>query len=319
MYDDQTLPEFMSQPFTTREAAVQGANSRRLHELARQGQVRRLLQGVYVNHTTADSYELRLAALRLVTTKGSVIVDETAAWLHGANMALEPNAHLDVPPLHVFDHRRGYRMRRGEVRTGERRFDACDLVDAGDLLVTTPLRTACDLARLRVPKRALAAVDQLLRLGSFSAPRLSAEIQRFRGMRGVVRARYLALIADPGAQSPPESAMRWEWLQAGLPRPTTQCPMVLADGSIKYADLGLEELRFAAEYDGQEFHTATMDTEHDGQRRDQARQDAGWDFCVLRRADVYGPGCRAGQLLRAAYEDARTSFGVRRRLWSIAS
>jgi hypothetical protein len=57
------------------------------------------VHGVLYAAQLTDSLELRLACLRLVVPENAVVTDRTAAWLHGAPMVLQPNAHLRLPPL----------------------------------------------------------------------------------------------------------------------------------------------------------------------------------------------------------------------------
>ncbi len=56
---------------------------------------------------------------------------------------------------------------------------------------------------------------------------------------------------DPGAQSPRESYLRLLLIEAGLPRPRTQIPVLGADRlPIAYLDMGWPDLMVAVEYDG---------------------------------------------------------------------
>ncbi len=59
---------------------------------------------------------------------------------------------------------------------------------------------------------------------------------------------------DPGAQSPKESWLRVVLIQAGLPRPQTQIPVLdeFGDSAIAYLDMGWEDVKVAVEYDGEQ-------------------------------------------------------------------
>lgn len=58
---------------------------------------------------------------------------------------------------------------------------------------------------------------------------------------------------DPGAQSPKESWLRVILIRAGLPRPQTQIPVCDEFGDvIAYLDMGWEDVKVAAEYDGEQ-------------------------------------------------------------------
>jgi len=65
--------------------------------------------------------------------------------------------------------------------------------------------------------------------------------------------------------------------------------------------MGLEERRFGAEYDGEEFH-GEEDREHDEARREWLRRHHGWIIVVARRDNVFGRAQDVDRLLRAAYE-----------------
>ncbi len=83
----------------------------------------------------------------MVVPEDCVVTDRTAAWLWGAGSALAPNDHLKVPKASVFAPP-GRRLRNNLTASGERMLTDRDVVELGGLLVTTSLRTACDLARL---------------------------------------------------------------------------------------------------------------------------------------------------------------------------
>ncbi|MDT5048855.1 MAG: hypothetical protein QOG75_4749 [Mycobacterium sp.] len=58
-------------------------------------------------------------------------------------------------------------------------------------------------------------------------------------------------LVDSGAQSPRETYLRLLTVDAGLPRPQTQIPVLGADGvAVAYLDLGWEDYMVAVEYDG---------------------------------------------------------------------
>ena len=132
--------------------------------------------------------------------------------------------------------------------------------------MTTALRTACDLGRMLWRFDALAAIDGFLRAG-VDHDELFDEIDRFKGFRGVVQLRRLAAIADKGAESGPESALRLHWHEASIPAwPQTQIWVPGDDGTPRFRiDIGDPEVRFGAEYYGEEFHDEDAE-EHDQDR-----------------------------------------------------
>ena len=73
------------EPFTRADLPRLGLTLGRLRTLLTSGDVRRLLVGVYVDANVADSLDLRVRAVRLVVVDHQVVVDRTAAWLHGVD------------------------------------------------------------------------------------------------------------------------------------------------------------------------------------------------------------------------------------------
>lgn len=285
-------------PFLGRQARAWGVTPRQLHSWTADGLLVRPLRGVYHRGDTPDSLGLRVQCVRLVVPGDAVVTDRTAAWLHGATMALAPNDHLMVPRVQLFCSP-GNRLRSAMVTSGERGFLDRDLERLDGLTVTTPLRTACDLGRLLDRDSALGAMDALHALGGFTIEQLVREETRFKGYRGVRQFRALVALVDGRAQSPGESALRLRWYDAGLPTPTLQCPVPGPAGSTYYLDLGLPCCRLGAEYDGAAFH-GDEHRGHDDRRRAWIRVRQGWTLAVLDRANVFGHNQDAWVVLREA-------------------
>lgn len=291
-------------PFTTLMAADYGLAAADLHRLVSLRLLRHPVRAAYVPSYLADTLELRIAVIRLLVPTGYVVTDRTAGWVAGAPMVLAPNEHLTPAPVTVFGPT-GHRLRNGLCASGERRLLDGDVMDVDGLLVTTPLRTACDLARLLPRHQALGAMDQLFRLEQFSIEELvDAVLSRFKGMRGVIQARELAPKVDKGADSQPESSLRLHWWDHQLPTPRTQVPVPSPSGGWFYLDVGNEEHRIAAEYDGEAFHT-DLHAAHDEQRRDWCRRQFGYVIAVVRRRNLYGPTQDVDRLLRQLLNEAR--------------
>ena len=285
-------------PFLGRQAREWGLTSRQLHAWTAEALLKRPLRGVYHLADLPDSLGLRVACVELLAPSSAVITDRTAAWLHGATMALAPNDHLAVPRVHLFM-RPGNRLRNQVVASGERGLVARDLARMGRLTLTTPLRTACDLGRLLDRDSALGAMDALHGLGRFSIEQLSAEGRRFKGYRGVRQFRALAPLVNGRAQSPGESALRLRWYDAGLPNPVLQCPVSGPAGSTYFLDLGLPCCRLGAEYDGAAFHGEEQ-RGRDESRRAWIVDRQGWLLVVMDRGNVYGQQQDAWEILRRA-------------------
>jgi hypothetical protein len=294
-------------PFTTAEARDCGVSARCLREATTAGLLMHPMRGVYHWAGLADTLALRIECLKLVVPVECVVTDRSAAWLWGARMALNPGAHLEVPAISVFCPP-GHRLRNGLVASGERTLAPGDVRELDGLQVTVPLRTACDLGRLLHRDQAFAAMDSLARLRRFSVEELVEATGRFAGYRGVVQFRALAPFVDPDSQSPGESILRLRWLDVGLPLPKCQVEVPAPDGGRYWIDIGLEEERFGAEYDGEDFHTED-DQEHDEERREWMRRTQDWTIVVARKGNIHGPHQDIDQMLFRAAREA----GLRKR------
>jgi hypothetical protein len=241
---DGSCPLPLDLPFTAAIAATLGVSHAQLRRLVARGLVRRVCRGVYAVTQAPDDLAFRARALGLVVSPSAVVTDRTAAWLHGVDIL--PRSALTIPPPVSVFQRPGTRSRRDGVASGERMLLPRDVVEVGGLAVTSPLRTALDLGRLLWRFDALGALDQFLRIG-VAADELLAEVERFKGFRGVVQLRFLASLADPRAESLAESALRLHWYDAGLPKPEPQWWVFDERGIALFRlDLALPEVLFAA-------------------------------------------------------------------------
>ncbi len=278
-----------------------GVPKRQLLHLTEAGALRRLVRGLYVASHVPDDLHLRATALSLVVPPGCFVADRTAAWLHGAGAAMAPGDHLGTPPVTVVNHTGDGRIENAIARGGERFILPRDLTYVHGIFVTTPLRTALDLGRVRNHDLALAAIDQMLRLGAFSKEELLAEVERFRGHRWVTTLRCVAPLGDGRAASFGESALRLRWYAAGLPEPELQIPVLDARRLVAYyIDLGLEAERFGAEYDGEAYDSSPEQQEHDEARRTWLRTERAYRIEVFVKENVFGPRQDAEHRLRRA-------------------
>lgn len=306
---DFPLP--LDRPFTAAQAAAAGVTRAVLRRLLRDHYVRRLLKGVFVAAQVPDSLMLRAQGLNLVVPEHAVVCDWTAVWLYTG--VLPPNQHLEVPPVSLFLPRGRGRLRNDLCSSGERSFSPGDLATVEGLTVTTPIRTAWDIGRLVHRDLAIGALDALLRMGDFSLDELLEGVERFRKQRGVVQLRALAPLADPRAQSTAESALRLRWRDLpSLPPPEPQVPIVEHGREVFYLDLGVRDLRFAVEYDGEEFHSSDEDVDHDRRRRRWVEENHGWIIKVVRKENVFGRTRDIERILVLGVAEARRRLGLPR-------
>ncbi|WP_141681897.1 endonuclease domain-containing protein, partial [Mycobacterium malmoense] len=112
---------------------------------------------------------------------------------------------------------------------------------------------------------------------------------------------------DPGAQSPRESYLRLLLIDAGLPRPQTQIPVLGVDGMpVAYLDLGWAEDMVAVEYDGDQHRTDRGQYVKDIRRMEMLEQ-LGWTIVRVVAED------RPAAIVRRV-RDALAASRVRSRL-----
>jgi hypothetical protein len=305
-----SAPVPVDRPFTTSWARAQGVDARRLRAWVRSGLLVSPIHGVLYAAQLADCLRLRIDCLRLVVPADAVVTDRTAAWLHGAAMVLEPNAHLQVPRVDVFL-LPGGRIRRGVARSGQRDLFASEIEEIDGLRVTTRLRTACDLGMELPRKPAFAA---MLKVADFSVDEIRQQADvRFKGHRWVRQLRALAPLCDPRFESPGECVLALIWHDTpGLPSFEPQFVVGGPDGFFRL-DLAVPGLRYAAEYDGAEFHGPSQ-LAADEARRAWLGEHGGWSFGVYVAADVRGNGQVASDRLLRDIIEARRTFATRRRV-----
>jgi hypothetical protein len=266
-------------PFTTAEALSLGHSRKALSRLAEKRVFRRLFTGVYLHVDVPTTQPILLAAARLATGEDAVLCDRTAAWVWGVDVF--GYAELDTsPPLETYRLRGRRRTDRDGCAGGTRDLRPEDWCTIDGVRVTTPLRTALDLACNLYPRAALAAMDALARAHGFTSTDLIRLLPRYFRRRGVVQARRLVRLVDPRVESPPESWVREVLDVHEFVMPTPQY-WVVEDGLPVYRlDLAYEHAKIAIEYDGEEFHSSAADRERDAERRAWLRA-RGWYVIVL--------------------------------------
>jgi len=277
------ITDFPPSPFTWSDAKAAGVSRRRLDDAVACHELRRVLQGVYVDASLADTPLLRARAAKHVVSPHSVLCDRTAAWLLGCDV--HDYRELDViPPIESYVLRGHDPTDRPECDGGTRDLQPVDWCEVDGVRVTTPLRTAMDLGCKLDRRSALAAMDALMRAYAFTVDDMMRTLPRYRRRRGVRRLRTIVALADPRSESRSESWVRLEIVDRGLPAPELQ-HWVWIDGVPTYRlDLAYPHARVAVEYDGDEFHSTPQQREHDRQRREVLRQ-RGWTIIVLTKAD----------------------------------
>jgi very-short-patch-repair endonuclease len=229
----------------------------------------RVYPDVYVpSGSDLDLATLSRAAYLLVRDRAGVLAGYSAAVLLGADCA-PANAPAEVMVATNSRAHPRLRIHRG-------RADGADVRIVDGIRMTSALRTAWDLARRLTVEDAVVAVDALARIGRFPPADLLARRAEQPGARGVRRLAEVIALADPGAESPPESRLRVMLCQAGLPVPKVQYPVEDEHGFVvARVDLAYPDVKLAIEYDGST-HFDRGRTLRD-RERDLELGDLGWE------------------------------------------
>lgn len=272
-------------PFLWKDLADVGITEFTMRRWLKSGLVRRVLTGVYCSTELPDCLKLRAQCVALLRLEDAVVCDRSAAWLWGIDVH-DPDERFSVPDLEVAVAPGHMPPRRALVHGVERDLIASEIVTLHGVRVTTPVRTALDVACLRGRWRALATLDAFMAEHGVTHRDYAVALDRFTGRRGVTQARELAPLATPSAESPGESWTRGAILDAGLPAPEPQVEIWEDDRMMARIDLTYRGQRVAVEYDGVEFHGEEQ-REHDEARREWLREQ-GWHVIVVRKEQMAG-------------------------------
>jgi hypothetical protein len=223
---------------------------------------------VYADARLTLDHELACRAALVRLPAGTVVAGRSATFRHGVRHAATyaDDVHVVAPASVRIGAQRGLRVHHVDLAPGE--------TTGGDVPATSPARTVWDVARWLDPIEAVPIVDSLLGMHLVTRQTLADRVERGAGRRGCQRARLVAELADPGAQSPAESRLRVRLMLAGLPRPVTQCPVRIGPSLVLHPDLGWPQWRVAVEYDGH-WHADAEQLHHDRRRLNQLVA-AGW-------------------------------------------
>lgn len=306
------LATALDAPFTLSDLPRLGITRRRLRAMLSAAVVRRVVRGVYAPTSLGDGLAVRAQAVALVLPEGYAACDRTAAWLHG----------IDLYPYADHDAGLEVEMCVGPGRTASRRDGIGghrrtllddEVMDVEGIAVTTPLRTAVDLACVLRRRDALAALDAFRRTHDLSEASLSELMRRrYRGRRGVVQARALIPLSDPRSESIRESWVRVAIIDAGLPSPEPQVWIVVGGVPTYRIDLAYVGLRVAVEYDGFDDHLKNEEQIRNDEERRAWLRAHGWKVIVVQNGDFTGD--RLDRWLRKLRLALRPSYSNRRKL-----
>jgi very-short-patch-repair endonuclease len=251
----------MTEPFIGTEALACGLVNR--HQLRTRHRL--VFPNVYLSKQAPVSLDRRITAAWLWANREATIAGLAAAALHGAEW-IDDDITIEL----IHPHTRppvGVVTRRDVVLDGE-------VTTVAGLAVTTPSRTAFDIGRREPHRVAVARLDALARATGLKREGVMSVAYRHPGARGLRKLETALEFVDAGAQSPRETYLRLLLIQAGLPRPQTQIPVIMDDETY-YLDMGWEDCMVAVEYDGEHHRTDPLQYRKDI-RRLEALQRLDW-------------------------------------------
>jgi AbiEi antitoxin C-terminal domain/Protein of unknown function (DUF559) len=261
----------MTDPFLGSQALAAGELTR--YEL--RSRYVALHQGVYVLRGAELTPALRAKACWLRSRRRGILAGFSASALHGARW-IDPSQ-----PATLIDTNR---RRAVGVQVWEERIEADEIGIVDEMRVTTPARTALDLARRCPTDIAVAAIDALAQAVEVKLADIELLIERYRRRRGMKAARAAIELVDGGSQSPKETWLRLLLVRAGFPRPQTQIavrnewgwPEAYLDwGYLPLAGEGWEDIKVAVEYDGDQHRSSRAQYVKDI-RRFEMLERRGW-------------------------------------------
>jgi hypothetical protein len=258
----RTTISCMAEVFIGSEAVDAGTLTE--HQLRRWYQA--VFRDIYMPKSAQPSLNDRMLGAWLWSRRRAVVAGAAASALHGAQWV-----DADTPVELVS---KSARPHRGLVVRNET-LAADEVTWRRRLPVTTVSRTAYDLGRHLPRGQALERLDARMRATPFSAEDVAVLTKRYRGARGLRQLEELLPLVDGGAASPRETWLRLLLIDAGFPKPTTQIPAVRGWRLVGLLDMGWEEFRVGAEYDGDYHRTDRRRFVKDTTRREEF-EDLGW-------------------------------------------
>lgn len=254
----------MTDPFLGSEALAVGAVTP--YEL--RSRYVRLHKDVYLSRDVELTAVVRAKACWLRSRRRGIVAGLSASALYGARW-IDPTL-----PASIIDCNR--RPAPG-VRVWQESIAPDEIAIVDQMRVTSPARTALDLAR-RYPKHtAVAAIDALTQVVELKPADIDVVAERYVGHRGIKTARAVLELIDAGAQSPNETWLRLLLMDAGFPRPQTQIAVRNEWGWAEaYLDMGWEDIKVAVEYDGDHHRSLRSQFTKDIGRLEMLAQRYGW-------------------------------------------
>ncbi len=265
----------MAEPFIGSEAVASGT----LTPYALRNGFVSIHRNVFIPRDAEVTAVVRAKAAWLWSQRRGVVAGRSASALHGAKWV-----DANHPAAIIYENRHA----PAAIRTWSDRIENDETALLGGIKVTTPARTALDLACRYPVAKAVTAIDSLARATQLKTADVELLAERYKGRRGIRRARIAVSLVDAGAESPRETWLRLLLIRAGFPPPQTQIPVYDEYGQlVAVLDMGWEHLKLAVEYDGDHHWTDRRQFNKDI-RRAEALTDLGWIDVRVTAEDTQG-------------------------------
>jgi hypothetical protein len=262
----------MEEPFVGTEAVASGA----LTPYQLRSRYKPIMPGIHLARDAEVTPRVRGKAAWLWSRRQGVLAGRSAA-------AMLRVKWIDATaPANII-----YRNRhcpRG-VRTWTDRIEDDEIIHIGGIPVTTPARTALDIACREEKHEAIAQIDALMNATDLKCGDVELLAQRYPGRRGIRQVTPVLKLVDGGAESPRETWARVALIEAGFPRPQTQIP-VYDDGGYVVAkiDMGWEEIKVGVDYEGAHHRTDPKQFRRDLWRHEEVAA-LGWIDVRIAKGD----------------------------------
>lgn len=277
-----------------RRDLVAALGRRRVAGAIRIGELSPLWCGILVERDRLLDPLTRAAAGQLTAGPRSVLVDRTAAFVHGCRSVDVARTHVRLPYGCHTTSRAGLAVHHG-------RAFADDIVERDGLRVLPLDRVVADLLCHPDAADALAVTDEALRLARPDHEQFRADVRKRLRLRhdprGTVAGAFLLDLASPDADSPPESWVRLGLIDRGFPVPEVNWSVTdVAGRELFRIDMAWPGQRIALEYDGYVAH-AGREIEDDARQAELERR--GWIVVRVRKEDLADMSRVYGELRRA--------------------
>lgn len=283
----------------------QGMSPDQIQKLKRQGTYSAVQHGAVVEGPLEK--DLRRRQIELIEATIPALSETPGVLTHTSAVALLglPMTNRGVQQVWLNRPRGSSTHRRPQIITRACALEPDEVVHAGPYLVTSPERTAVDMAREFDFPTAVMIADAVLRR-SGSAELMQELIGRAPKRRGNVMALTVAAFADARSESPGESLMRAQFNRQQCPAPDLQVGIYTPLGHfVARCDFGWRKQRVVGEYDGPQKYgrllkpgqtvsdVVVLEKEREANIRDQ-----GWEVIRFCLADLRNPGAAAARLTR---------------------